>query len=112
MALTDAQRISVRRHLGIPAPGPTRAWLVDPWISVDNVRDAIPAAAETEVVNVLAFLDATETAMSAALTRLKAAKVGSITLNHEELRDLREERQAWRRELANVTGLPLLHGGG
>jgi hypothetical protein len=109
--LIDDQIVAVKRHLGLNSASEALYPFVTVFFSVKRILTTLPASTEAAVVEILAKLDATEAAMTSALSRLRASTVGRIRLNHEELRDLREERLAWRRELAALLGVPLMAEG-
>ena len=111
MALSEDQIVAVRRHLGLNSANRALYPFVNTFFTIRQILTTLPAETEAAVVDILDRLDATEAAMSKALTRLRVIGVGSIKLSgDDELRALREERLAWRRELATITGCPLMDG--
>lgn len=63
--------------------------------------------AETIVVELLTALDATDTQLLSAQTRLKVAAVGDILMNGAEIKRLKEARQEWQARLATLIGVPV-----
>lgn len=114
MALTDAQRTSVLRHLGFHAVSQSRFPIVEGFAAIGTILDALAdtPATETEVIAILGRLAALETALDGARSRLKASEVGSITLNADEHDQLWREIKRWRGELSTIVGIPLRHTGG
>lgn len=112
MALTEAEKVSIRRHLGYNSAAEANYPWIDTFRALDGVLTSLSAAAETECRAILTRLTAIETALDEALGRLKALQVGSIRLNHEETSRLRSERATWRRELSVLLGVPLSRQGG
>ncbi len=111
MSLTDEQITNCLRHLGCNAANRALYPFVNTFSTIRQILTTLPIATEAAVVDILAKLTATEDAMTGALRRLKANAVGAIRLTGDgELRALRDERLAWRRELATITGCPLLDG--
>ncbi len=108
MALTAAEKVSIKRHLGLNSASEALYPWVPTFYSVNRVLDTLPAAAETEARTILARLTDIETRLSSALDRFKASVVGSIKLNAEEVSRLRSEMRLWRRELSTLLGVPLL----
>lgn len=112
MPFTDQEKVQLRRHLGLSTVAESNYPWVDTFWAVDKVLTTLSTAAEAEARSILAKLTTIETALDTAISRLKASKVGSITLNATETRDLRTERARWRRELSVLLGVPLAHPGG
>src|SRR5690348_1535757 len=102
MALTDAEKTSIKRHLGYHAVAQSRFPLVEGFSALSDILADLPAATEAEVRAILTRLANLETAMDDGRERLAAAKVGAITLNGAELVKLTAERSRWRRELSNL----------
>jgi hypothetical protein len=112
MALTAAEKVSVKRALGYNSASEALYPIIPPPYSLNQVLDTLPAETETEVRSILTRLTAIETALDTAIGRLKAIQVGSIKLNDQETRQLRAERAAWRRELSTLLGVPLARAPG
>lgn len=113
MALTDAQKTSIRRHLGLNAASPALYPWVPTFYTVTQILDTLPAATETEVGAILDRLAALEGSLDAASNqRLKAQKLGTITLRADETDKLWTEIKRWRRELSTITGIPIIPTGG
>lgn len=112
MPLTDAEKVSIRRHLGLNSA--SAAWYpyIETFFSANSILETLPAATETECRAILTRLTDIETALDSARGRLKASEVGSIALNNEEPKHLRRELQHWRSELSTLLGIPLRSRGG
>ena len=110
--LTDAQIVSIKRHLGFNSA--SSAWypFIPPFFAVVQVLTTLPAAAEAEVVALLARLAEIETSLDDARTRVKASSVGKINLNGAELDQLWRERRRWIGQLSTITGVPCVGGCG
>jgi hypothetical protein len=108
MALTDAQKMQVKRHLGMSTVSPSLYPLTDVWLTAGQVLSTLPAETETEVIAILATLGNLESWINDAPKRLKAKKIGSIDLQPDELPKLWTEVRRWRNELSVLTGLPNL----
>lgn len=106
MALTAAQKVAIKRHLGMNSAAPSWYPYVDPFVAVGQILETLPAATEAECVVILTRLAAIETSLDAARSRLKAEQVGSIKLNGAEIRQLRGELNRWRAELSILLGVP------
>lgn len=107
MALTAAQKVAIKRHLGMNSAAPSWYPYVDPFVAIGQILDTLPAATESECVVILTRLAAIEASLDAARSRLKASEVGSIKLNASEIGQLRAELHRWRRELSILLGVPL-----
>jgi len=111
MALTEAERVSIRRHLGMNSANAALYPWVPTFFAVNDVLDSLPAATETETRSILTKLADIETRLAGALDRLQASKVGTINLNADETDLLHRERRRWRVELSTLLGVPLVGGG-
>lgn len=112
MALTAAELVACKRHLGMNSAAPSWYPYVDSFVTVGQILATLPPETEVECKAILTKLADIETRLTDALDRRQASAVGSITLNADELRDLRGELRRWRRELANLVGVPAVGGGG
>lgn len=112
MPLTDAEKVSIRRHLGLNSASAANYPFIETFFSANQVLETLSATAETECRTILTRLTNIETSLDSALGRLKASEVGSITLNNEEPGHLRRELKHWRRELAVLLGIPIRDRGG
>jgi len=112
MALTDAEKVSIKRHLGMNSAAEANYPWVDVFWAVDKVLTTLSSAAETETRSILTRLTGLETSLDAAKNRLKASAVGSIDLNDREHDKLWRELRRWRRELAVLLGVPLVNSSG
>src|SRR5215813_8005189 len=106
MALTDAEIVSARRHLGVNAALEALYPFVETFFSVKRILTTLPAATEDEVRAILACLDAREASIDRAHGD-QALAVGSITLNPRDRDILWTEIRRWRRELSTLVGIPL-----
>ena len=107
MPLTDAEKVSIRRHLGYNAAAEANYPWIDTFHSLTNVLDSAPEETATEARDILGRLSSLEEALDSAPSRLKARKVGEIQLNGTETDQLWREVRRWRRELATLLGVPL-----
>ncbi len=107
MALTDAEKVSVRRHLGLNSANAALYPFVPTFFAINDVLDTLPAASEEECRAILERLALIERELGDAITLLAASQDGSITLNAEQTRQLRAERHQWRRELSTLLGVPI-----
>lgn len=113
--LTEAEKVSIRRHLGLNSAAEANYPYIDTFHAVARVLDSLPTEAETEARTILDRLTDIETRLAGeALTSLKAEKVGSIALNVRHPGHLRAELKNWRRELSTLLGVPMVgrRGGG
>jgi hypothetical protein len=111
MALSEAEHVAVRRHLGYNAAAEANYPFVETFFAVTNVLESLPSAAEDECRAILVRLADLEERLTGALGRIKAEAAGPIRLNPAELRQLRSEVGSWRRELSTLLGLPLYRRG-
>ena len=110
MALTAAEKVTIKRHLGLNSASAALYPFIPTFFSVDQVLTTLPAATESEARTILGRLSAIEAQLSSALDRFKASVVGSIHLSADEPGRLRAELRQWRRELATLLGLPAAQG--
>jgi hypothetical protein len=101
MALTDAQKAKVRFYLGY------QDQFRDMNTTLESQLDAgLSADAETLVTATITQLESVDTKLVAAHTRLKAIKVGSITLSGDgEIMALRSEGRRFVGRLASLYGV-------
>ena len=111
MALTPTQKVQVRRALGFHSVSQSRYPLVEGFYAVDSVLSDLPAETEAEVGLILAQLALLEGQLATAPERMMASRVGSVGLNGNESADLWREVARWRRELAELLGIPHRRGG-
>lgn len=111
MALTDAEKTAIRRHLGLNSASSALYPFVPTFFAVNGVLDTLPEATETEARTILQRLEFIEAELDEAITLLAASRDGSITLNPDQTRQLRTERHQWRRELSTLLGVPLARTG-
>ena len=107
MALTEAQRVEIRRYLGWQA----RYWQMDSQLEqAMNAMDTLPETL-TSIGLRLAELAVLETSITSARGRLKALAVGSITLSGPgEISALRSEGRRITASLAATLGVPVKPG--
>jgi hypothetical protein len=99
MALTLTQAAQVRHFLGIPDG-------LEVWVSFEAQLAATSAENLVIVIDLLAKLAAIDTQLASAPSRLKAIKVGSITLSQfGEIEGLRAEGRRLASRLASVYGI-------
>jgi hypothetical protein len=112
MALTEAEKVAIKRHLGLNSASAALYSFVPTFFAVGDVLDTLPAATETEARTILDRITDIESRLATgALDRLQASRLGSIGLNPDEPDALRRELRRWRVELSNLLGLPLVGGG-
>ncbi len=107
MAFSEAEKVSIRRHLGLNSAAAANYPWVDTFHAVNEILTNTPAATETEARAILTRLTDIETRLSGALDRLQASTVGSINLNARETSQLRGELKRWRSELSTLLGVPM-----
>jgi hypothetical protein len=100
MALTDSEKSLIRRYLGYPEVTPvtiiqsgTARFAQTAFVLEQNMLNLTPSG-EMQVRAILAQLATSRTEIDASLGRLKAAKVGSITLNAAEMKQ-RKTHDRW-----------------
>lgn len=107
MAFSEAERVSIRRHLGLNSAAAANYPWIEVFHAVNDVLTNTPAATETEARSILTRLTDIETRLSGALDRLQASAVGSIRLRDDETSQLRGELRRWRGELSTLLGVPM-----
>jgi hypothetical protein len=111
MAFTDAEKVSIRRHLGYNSAAEANYPWIDTFRALSQVLDSAPAETETEARTILGHLADIESRLTGeALLSLKATQVGSIGLNNRHPQMLGAELARWRCELSKLLGVPLLDG--
>jgi len=111
MALTETEGSLVRRYLGYPnwenlalAWGLSFPTAIEPSYYINNAMDRITDEGEALIRRDLRELQTIENQISEARCRLKAVKIGDITLNSEEIPALRGEMNHWKNQLADDFG--------
>ncbi len=105
MALTDAQKSSVRLYLGY-SDGSTGG---SP-SALDRGMESLSASAEAQVTSVLTRLATVETTLTAGWDRMKVVKAEEVTLaGEDELRALRNEGRRLVRHLSIILGVQVAH---
>jgi hypothetical protein len=112
MAFSLAEKTQIKRHLGYHAVAQSRYPLVEGFYALEDILATVPLETETEGRVLLERCNAIESDMAGVRTgkRLQASKVGEITLNRDELRQLEGELSRNRRELAMLLGIPYRRG--
>lgn len=103
MALTEAQKEQVYEFLGYP----TVTTFGTPSQTLATILASLTANTETRVAALLTLIATSRTDIAAARGRLKAAEVGDIKLNGNELRDRWREDYRLCRQLSILLGVPL-----
>lgn len=110
-ALTEQERSEIRRHLGYQSwANLALAWGfsfptgIEPQFFVNDAMNRLTDEGLELVRSDLRQCNAIESQLREAPRRMKAAKVGDITLNPDEADALRGELRKWRDQLANDFG--------
>lgn len=103
MALTDAQREAVYEYLGYP----TVTYLGNPSQTLATILDNLTANTESRVSALLVKIATSRTDIDAATGRLKAAEVGDIKLNGQELPQRWKADYQLCRQLSILLGVPI-----
>lgn len=103
MALTDAQRESVYEYLGYP----TVTYLGNPSQTLRTILDNLTANTESRVTALLTKIGTSRSDIDAAAGRLKAAKVGDIELNDQEIPQRWTADYQLCRQLSILLGVPI-----
>lgn len=111
MALTDAEKVDVRRYCGFPAYGgqPVQAFghRFFQWYGTLEFRmNNLQAAEETVVRGFLANLATLEAAVPAASANLDTDEAAVWKHNKREVDDRMALYATWRRELCKFFGVP------
>ncbi len=114
MALTDAQKAQCRQYLGWAFGFNDRDSLLEQSFSGLETKPAEEALITDTLVDggILASLLDVDARIILAHKRLKAAAVGTIKLNHDEVTDLRREGNRFVGRLSRLLGVPVRDGGG
>lgn len=96
----DWQGLSNGIQLGIPAGSQAM-------FMVEQSFDRLTVAGEQGVLEVLDELEQIECQIKAARKRLKAKKLGEMTLNESEISALKTELEEWRQRLSDTLGAPV-----
>lgn len=111
--LTDNERARVRRALGFLNTSSSASIslgvprLIQPLFLVDLAMNHLLQEGEDGVRGYLVKIEALDERIFQSVTRLAAAEVGEIKLNHREPGQLRTERSYWCKRLADELGVPL-----
>jgi len=114
MALTDAQKAQCRMYLGWSMGYDDRDSHLERSMNGLDSKPEVELLITDTLVNggILATLAAIDAKLIAAHNRLKAAAVGSITLNAAELQMLCREGNRIVARLARLLGVEVREGGG
>lgn len=113
MALTEEEKARVRYHLGYLDVAPVVSIQLgfprasQPMFLVEAAMENILETAIGIVRRHVAELDGIEDQISDARRRMKAEKLGEITLRADETDALEREYARWARRLADILGVPL-----
>lgn len=119
MPLSGTERAKIRHYLGYGVlyltEDPTNVRLESAMYTLDSRPDAL-ALVQGLITDtppgILARLDDLEAKLLNAHSRKKAARVGSIELNKNELCDLRGEMARARADLSNMLEVPIYSSAG
>jgi len=101
MALSDANKAKIRRHLGYSDVG------ADPHFRLESAMATLSAAGETEVVALLAEIAAVDSALVTARTTLRLEQVEDIKFSGGSgIAALRTDKSALVGELSSILGVP------
>lgn len=108
---TDAQKMSARKHCGVPVYGNDLTNLSSvrffQWYGLFEYRIGRLSDVEgVEFVNFLITLDALETAIITAADNLIADAAASYVHNKNEIRDRERLYRTWRLRLCSFLGIP------
>lgn len=103
MALTTAQRESVYEFLGYP----TVTWYGNVSQTLATILDKLTANTEARVIALIGAITTSRADLVTARGRLKAAKVGDIDLNKDELKQRWQEDFRLCEQLSILLGTPI-----
>ena len=113
MALTDAEKEQICRYSGWPLQSLKKNTVayssyINQWI----LDLEYSTSGEETIRTFLSRIQAIDTQLTEATTRLQASGVGhnEVTLNHDELQQLRMERRRVIREMKNTLNIPEYQG--
>ncbi len=114
MALTDTQKAQCRQYLGWAFGFFDTDSLLEQSFSGLETKPAEEALITNALVDggILATLLDIDARLILAHKRLKAATVGTIKLNHQEVQDLRREGNRFVARLSRLLGVEVRAGGG
>lgn len=111
MALTEDEKSAVLQHLGYAAGVEHSLISSGPIFAVLSYRTNLQASlervtsyGETQIRDLLGYLDSIEAKLRSAQTRLAASAIGTIRTNHDEPGDLEHEFRRWALRLAELLG--------
>ncbi len=115
MALTSREQQKILRFLGwaglTVVPDSTHFNSVVNDRLGNNVSKPLTVDIEREVRDILERLINIDTCLDEAKCRLTASQVDKITLNKNEISELRKERKRWIRELSDILDIPIMRSG-
>lgn len=111
MALSDTEKADVVYRLGWSG----KVLVVGSTDYSKTIADrliGLSAPIEAQIRSLLTRLKSITESIDAAVCRLAAKQVGDIILRDDELYQLRREEKKLKKELAALTDIPLMGGGG
>lgn len=111
MALSDAEKADVVFRLGWSGKVLIEGSTDYSKIIADRLIN-LSAPIEAQIRTLLSRLKKITESIDAAICRLAAKQVGDITLRDDELYLLRREEKKLKKELADLTDVPFMGGGG
>lgn len=112
MAFTDQQKARIKHHLGYPDWSSLSQSIQlgfpaasQPLFLVEDAFQRITPSGEESVRCDLCNCEETESQMASARGRMRASKLGELTLNATETPQLRQELEYWRNKLADDLGV-------
>lgn len=112
-SLTEAQKVSIRRHLGFHSVSQSFYPLIEGFYSIDSILNDLDVTPDTidAAVVILDRLDALEARIDKASSHLEIEQVEDIKFRGPVGSDaLWSELRRWRRELSTLIGIPMRHG--
>ncbi len=111
-AFTDDEKARIRHHLGYPswqqrAPAIILGYpsTAQPGFLLEDAFHRLNEAGRNRVRFDVCQCDQVEAQLADGRSRLKAAQLGNLTLNHAEHVQLRQELQFWTQRLADDLGV-------
>lgn len=106
MALSTAEKVDIKRHLGLNSAN--EAWY--PWVqaffTADRILETLPTDTEDAARTILNRLTTLEADLDGTAARMKVSGLGPIKMNPVETDKLWTEIRRWRNELSILLGLP------
>jgi hypothetical protein len=111
MALSDTEKADVVFRLGWSGKVLIEGSTDYSKIIADRLT-GLSAPIEAQIRLLLSRLKKITESIDSAICRLSAKQVGDITLRDDELYQLRREEKRLKKELADLTDIPYMSGGG